>query len=125
MNIRINSLYICVKDMKRAIDFYEHFLGQEVTVKDNIFSIFEIDGFRFCLFNNQAVNETVRWGDNCLPSFEVDDIYAVYERVIGLNCSIAYQLKQIGDNMVFEFTDPEGNDIEVYAKAQRDFENKK
>jgi predicted enzyme related to lactoylglutathione lyase len=103
--------------MERAIDFYEQFLGRQVTINDNIFSIFEIEGFRYCLFNNQAVNETVKWGDNCLPSFEVDDINAAYEKVVGLNCPIAYQLKQIGDNMIFEFTDCEGNDIEVYAKA--------
>lgn len=116
MNIRIKSLYICVKDMKRAINFYEHFLGQPVTIKDDIFSIFEIEGFRYGLFNNQAVNENVQWGDNCLPSFEADDIYSAYAKVKELNCPIAYQLKQIGDNIVFEFTDCEGNDIEVYAK---------
>jgi predicted enzyme related to lactoylglutathione lyase len=103
--------------MERAIIFYEHFLGQAVTIKDNIFSIFEIDGFRYCLFNNQEVNETVQWGDNCLPSFEVDDIYETYEIIVKLNCPIVFELIQLGDNMVFEFTDSEGNDIEVYAKV--------
>lgn len=116
MNIKINSLYICVKDMKRAIAFYEKFLGQAVTIEDNAFSIFDIKGFRYCLFNNQSVNETVRWGDNCLPSFEVDSIYEAYDRAAALNCPIVFQLKQIGDNMVFEFTESEGNDIEVYCK---------
>lgn len=116
MKIIIKSLYICVKDMKRAITFYEKFLEQIVTVQSDVFSVFDIDGFRYCLFNNQAVNESVQWGDNCLPSFEVDNINEVYSKVVDLHCNIAFPLKQIGDNMVFEFTDSEGNDIEVYSK---------
>jgi predicted enzyme related to lactoylglutathione lyase len=58
------------------------------------------------------------WGDNCLPSFEVDDIQEAYQKIKDLKCDVAFPLKRIGDNMVFEFTDSEGNDIEVYAKAQ-------
>lgn len=49
-NISINSLYICVKDMERAIQFYEELFEQPVDIKDDIFSIFDIKGFRFCLF---------------------------------------------------------------------------
>lgn len=33
MNCRIYSLYICVDDMARAIDFYEHFFEVKVTEK--------------------------------------------------------------------------------------------
>ena len=30
MNVRIRSLYLCVTDMDRAIDFYEKFLERSV-----------------------------------------------------------------------------------------------
>jgi hypothetical protein len=47
------------------------------------------------------------WGDNCLPSFEVDDIQEAYQKIKDLKCDVAFLLKRIGDNMVFEFTDSE------------------
>ena len=116
LNITLKSLYICVKDMDRAIDFYEQFLEQQVDDKDDIFSRFNINGFRFCLFNNSKVNEDVTWGDNCLPSFEVNDIQSLIEKLKILNSEIVFPLTKINENWVLEFRDSEGNDIEVYSK---------
>lgn len=45
MNCIIKSLYLCVKDMNRAIDFYENLFEQTVTVRDEIYSVFDINGF--------------------------------------------------------------------------------
>lgn len=118
IEIKLNSLYICVKDMERAIRFYEDFLQQRVYIKDEVFSIFELDGFRFCLFDNSKANEKVSWGDNCLPSFEVSDINALIERLKALNAKIVFPLTQINNNWVLEFRDSEGNDIEVYSKLK-------
>ena len=50
MLLKIDSLYICVEDMERAIKFYEEFFEQKVSEKGDIGSCFEIDGFRFNLF---------------------------------------------------------------------------
>ncbi len=36
----LNSMYICVKDMDRAINFYELLLDQKVSKRDSVFSIF-------------------------------------------------------------------------------------
>lgn len=117
MKLRLNSLYICVRDMKRALAFYEAFLGQKADTEDEIFSVFDIGGFRYCLFQPDRVNETVRWGDSCLPSFETDDMEGTVSRITELGRPIVFPLKQIGRNMVFEFTDTEGNDIEVFSPA--------
>ena len=38
MKCRLNSLYLCVTDMERAIAFYEALLGQPVTQRDEIYS---------------------------------------------------------------------------------------
>ena len=72
LTFSINSLYICVKDMQRAVDFYEHLLGQKVTERNEIYSIFDVGGFRYGLFANEKMNEPKRWGNNCLPSFSVN-----------------------------------------------------
>lgn len=116
IELTLNSLYICVKDMNRAVSFYEQFLEQQVGKKDDVFSIFNINGFRFCLFNNSKVNEDVVWGDNCLPSFEVNDIDNLIEKLKILNAEIVFPLTKIYGNWVLEFRDSEGNDIEVYSK---------
>ena len=113
LTLRIKSLYICVKDMERAIEFYEKLLGQKVTEADEIYSVFDIDGFRYGLFANEKVNEEVKWGDNCIPSFEVNDINLIQERLTKLNCPIVFPLTIIGKNKVLEFSDSEGNDIEI------------
>ena len=39
MNCTIRSLYLCVKDMDRAIRFYESFLEQPVTGRDDLYSV--------------------------------------------------------------------------------------
>ena len=44
MNVRIRSLYLCVTDMDRAIDFYEKFLERPVLKRDEVYSVFEADG---------------------------------------------------------------------------------
>lgn len=113
--ISIHSLYICVKDMERAVRFYEEFLGQKADTHDPVFSVFSIGGFRYCLFQPDLMGETAVWGDNCLPSFETNNIESVRKKVIEMGRPIVFPLKQIGDNLVFEFTDSEGNDIEVYS----------
>lgn len=113
MKIRINSLYVCVKDMERAVSFYERLLNQMVTERDDVYSVFDIDGFRFGLFANEKVNEKHIYGDNCLPSFEVDNIALLQERLSSLNCPIVFPLTRIKNNWVLEIADSEGNHIEL------------
>lgn len=81
-----------------------------------MFSIFIINEFRYCLFNNSKVHEKVIWGDNCLPSFQVDNINEIINKLKKLKAKIVFPLTRINDNYVLEFKDSEGNDIEVYSK---------
>ena len=115
-NIKLNSLYICVKDLDRACRFYESLLGIK-SLPDHK-GMFVIDGFRFMLYDYQSVGDTVVFGDNCLPSFFVDDIEALEQKLHELGAPIVFPRTQIRDNWVLEFRDTEGNDIEVYAKVK-------
>ncbi|AJH00956.1 glyoxalase [Clostridium beijerinckii] len=111
MNCSIKSLYLCVKDMNRAIDFYENLFEQAVTVRDEIYSVFDINGFRLGLFAYEKVNEKHVFGNSCLPSIEVNSFDVLKSKLEKLE--IVFPIKQIGANWVAEFRDSEGNNIEI------------
>ena len=114
--MQLNSAYVCVKDMDRAVKFYEKFLEQKVDKRDYVLSLFIFKGFRLLLFDYKKAGEKVAFGDNCLLSFEVESINKLKEKLDNLGAKIIYPITKIGDNWVLEFQDTEGNDVEVYSK---------
>lgn len=117
MKCNIKSLYICVKDMNRAIDFYECFFEQQVTEKDEIYSVFEINGFRLGLFAYEKMNEEHSFGSNCIPSVSVENIDVLNNKIQGKE--LCFPLTKIGTNWVCEFVDSEGNHIELTTPIQK------
>ena len=115
MKCGISSLYICVKDMERAIRFYEDLFEQPVTERDETYSVFDISGFRYGLFAYQNVNEEHTFGSNCLPSIDFGNIEILKAKLEGKE--VCFPLTQIKGNWVAEFVDSEGNHIEVTAPA--------
>ena len=113
MKCGISSLYICVKDMERAIRFYEDFFEQPVTERDETYSVFDIGGFRYGLFAYQNVNEDHTFGSNCLPSIDFENIEILKAKLAGKE--VCFPLTRIKGNWVAEFVDSEGNHIEVTA----------
>ncbi len=118
MNWTIRSLYLCVKDMDRAIRFYENFFEQPVMVKDQVYSIFDINGFRLGLFAYEEVKESHIYGTNCLPSIEVENLDILKEVLKKVH--IVFPLSRIKDNWVAEFEDSEGNHLEITAPVEKD-----
>ena len=113
MKVHINSLYLCVKDMDRAIKFYEELFEQEVTERDDIYSVFDVNGFRLGLFAFEKKNEPHTFGSNCLPSISVESFGHMKEKLNGKE--ICFPITRIGNNWVAEFIDSEGNHIEITA----------
>lgn len=113
LEFKLKSLYVCVKDMKRAIEFYENLLGQKVTEKNDIYNVFDINGFRYGLFANEKMNEAKKWGNNCLPSLEVSNMDLILKKLEELHCKLVFPLTIIDENQVLEFEDSEGNYIEI------------
>lgn len=111
MEWSIKSLYLCVNDMNRAITFYEDLLEQTVTVRNEVYSVFDINGFRLGLFAYEKMNEKHTFGSNCLPSLEVNSIDVLINKLTKLK--IVFPLTQIGQNWVAEVEDSEGNHIEI------------
>ncbi|MBR5964509.1 MAG: VOC family protein [Treponema sp.] len=113
MNFNLKSLYICVHDMERAVKFYENLLEQSVTEKDDVYSVFDIHGFRLGLFAYEKVGENHEFGSNCLPSISVDSKASLETKIQGQ--SLCFPLTQIKNNWVVEIIDSEGNHIEMTA----------
>ena len=116
MKVHINSLYLCVKDMNRAISFYEELFEQKVTERNDIYSVFDINGFRLGLFAFEMTNEPHIFGSNCLPSISVESIECLKEKI--RDKEICFPLTKIGNNWVTEFVDSEGNHIEITAPVK-------
>ena len=114
--MNLSSMYICVRDMDRAIDFYEDLLDQTVTEKDDVYSVFDINGFRLGLFAFEKKGEEHVFGSNCLPSLSVDSLSVLEKKINGRE--VCFPLTRIKDNWVVEIVDSEGNHIEVYTKAE-------
>lgn len=70
MNCTIRSLYLCVKDMDRAIRFYESFLEQPVTGRDELYSVFDVNGFRLGLFAYEKREKTIPTGVTACPAWK-------------------------------------------------------
>lgn len=113
MEFHINSLYLCVKDMDRAINFYEDFFEQKVTEKSDIYSVFDVNGFRLGLFAFEKMNEQHTFGSNCLPSISVDSLSSMQKKLKGKE--LCFPVTRIKNNFVAEFIDSEGNHIEITA----------
>ena len=116
MKFSINSLYLCVKDMDRAISFYEDFFEQTVTERSEIYSVFNVNGFRLGLFAFKKKNEPHTFGSNCLPSISVENLECLKEKL--RDKEICFPLTKIGNNWVAEFVDSEGNHIEITAPVK-------
>lgn len=72
--MKINSLYVCVKDTKRAVAFYEEFFGKKIGNFDDRFSSFDIDGFSFGLFDLEKDNEKCVLGNNIISNIDVENV---------------------------------------------------
>ncbi|PSP77725.1 hypothetical protein BRC81_09540 [Halobacteriales archaeon QS_1_68_20] len=78
--------------------------------------MFEFDGFDFGLYAPGADGFDVEFGDNCVPTFEVEDVDAAYDRIEEIAPEMVHdEMLEIGDYRTFHFVDTEGNEIEVFS----------
>lgn len=116
MTFKINSLYLCVHDMGRAVSFYEDFFETKVAVFDEIYSVFLIGGFRLGLFAFEKMKEPHTFGSNCLVSISSENLLCMKKKLCGK--TVVFPIKIIGKNYVAEFLDSEGNRLELTAPVE-------
>lgn len=71
--------------MDRAVAFYEDFFEMRVTEKDDIYSVFDVNGFRFGLFAYEKTGEKHDFGSNCLPSISVESVEILNKKIRNMN----------------------------------------
>ena len=113
----IRSMYICVRDMERAVAFYEEFLGAPPAERDAIYSVFDLGGFLLGLFAFEKVGEAHTFGSSCLPSIEVASETILMEKI--KRVTVVFGPKTIGRFLVAECLDSEGNRLEITAVTEK------
>ena len=114
MKPQIKALYLAVKDMDRAIKFYEDVFSVKVTSKGERMSSFDFGSIMLLLYNPELDNEKVSMGNNVVPNIEVEDAGKMLDLVKSKNCEIVLPLSKVGKFNLFQVKDTEGNVIEFY-----------
>lgn len=114
MKPQIKALYLSVKDMQRAVKFYEEIFNVKVSSFDERMSSFNFDNLSFLLFNPAIDSEEVSFGNNVVPNIEVEDAEKMLELVKSKGCKVIMPPEKIDKYLIFQAEDTEGNVIEFY-----------
>src|SRR3989338_1683380 len=124
MKVKLDHIYVSVKDMDGAIQFYEDLLGMKITHREeNTWADFDLgSGFYLGLINPKIVSNKRRVGNNSIPVFFADDVDAAYQKVKKYKIKISFPPTNLKYTdypyRCFECKDTEGNIIEI-AKYKR------
>jgi predicted enzyme related to lactoylglutathione lyase len=124
MKIRLDHIYLSVENMDRAINFYEDFLGKEVSHREeNTWADFDIgSGVYFGLINPNIISNKRTIGNNSIPVFWSDDVDSLFQKIKSYKCKVVGEPENLDFTdypyRCFQFYDTEGNLIEV-AKYER------
>ena len=114
MRPKIKAVYLSVRNMERAVKFYEDVFDRKVSSFDERMSSFDFDNISFLLFNPNIDGETVSFGNNVVPNIEVEDINQVMDLIKTKNCEIVMPLEKIEKYLIFQIKDTEENIVEFY-----------
>jgi len=117
MKPQIKAIYVSVKNMNRAVKFYEDIFDIKVSSSNKRMSSFNFDNISFLLFNPNIDSETVSSGNNVVPNIEVEDVNKMLKLVKDKGCKIVMPLEKIDKYLIFQIKDTEGNVIEFYQKG--------
>ncbi len=107
MKPQLNAIYLTVKDMDRAVKFYEDVFGTRASSKDKRMSLFELGNVVLLLYDSQVDNESVIFGNNVVPAIQVEDVSKMFEVIKNKNCEIISPLEKVGDYYLFQARDTE------------------
>lgn len=122
--VKLDHVYVSVKDMDRAIKFYEDLLGMKITHREeNTWADFDLgNGCFLGLIDPKIISGKRIAGNNAIPVFFADDVDVVYEKVKRYKVKIIFAPEDLEFTdypyRCFQCEDTEGNIIEI-AKYQR------
>ena len=113
--MKVNSLYVCVKDLERAKKLYQDVIfDRKSSLETDRFVFFDIDGFLFGLFDPKITGEKVHYGNNTVPTIEVDDIDKLHKRLTEAGLKTVLFPQNVNETRIFQVEDTEGNILEFY-----------
>ena len=114
MKPQIKAIYLSVKDMGRAVKFYEDIFKVKVSSFDKRMSVFAFDNISFLLFDPSIDGDKISIGNNVVPDIEVEDATKMLDNTKAKGCKVVMPLEKVGKYLIFQIEDPEGNVIEFY-----------
>lgn len=113
--MKVNSLYVSVENRERAKNFYQNIIFErEPSLETDRFVFFNIDGFLFGLFDPTVTGEKVQYGNNTVPTIEVNDVDSLYERLTKVGLKTILPLQEVNGTKIFQVEDTESNILEFY-----------
>lgn len=112
---RVQSVYYTVKDMGRAVSFYEQVFGLKLKFRDGEkWAQFDAGNVGFAL---SSAEESASTEGGAVTAFEVDDLTPYEVAIRNAGCDVL-QVRDMGSHgRVLAFRDPEGNIVQLFAKA--------
>jgi predicted enzyme related to lactoylglutathione lyase len=109
---KLSTLMVYVHDMPKSVAFYRDVLGLPLEMETPGWSQFDL-GSGVALGLHMTRGETKQNEPGWVPGFTVSDIRAARDRVVGAGAQIAQDYHDIPGGVVLEFTDPDGNRVDV------------
>jgi predicted enzyme related to lactoylglutathione lyase len=114
---RVQSVYYTVKNMDRAVEFYQTVFGMKLKFRD---------GDKWAQFDGGNVSvalsspeESASVDGGAVVALEVDDM-AAYETKLEASGAVVIQRRDMGAHgSVVAFRDTEGNIVQLFAKASQ------
>lgn len=109
---RIWDVTLTVKDLKKAVNFYENVLGLQKKYEFKDYAGFDCGGIEIGL-KTRGELEKPRKGEPCI-NFLVDDINFAYKKLKEKNVKIEESIKDtIWGGRILLFEDPDGNKLQM------------
>jgi predicted enzyme related to lactoylglutathione lyase len=110
--MKIRTIYFKVSDMKKAVEFWEQFLGIKPHKTFDEWHEFMLENIRLGLLLH---TEDKTKGSNCVPVFEFKDeeVLSYVEKAKRLGATEIFNGLEDPDILSITFADPWGNEFEV------------
>ena len=105
------TLMVYVRDMDRAVTFYRDTLGMTLQMQSPGWSQFTLANG--AILGLHVAREEGKPQPGFVPGFAVDDVKQAKERLAGGGATISGDFHDVPGGVVLEFTDPDGNALNV------------
>jgi predicted enzyme related to lactoylglutathione lyase len=113
---KFSSAYYVVKNMDRAVTFYQDVLGMNVKFRDgNRWTQFDVNGVGVALADPSE--GTVPPGGGGTVVLEVDSLLETREALVKSGAAVNDIVDMGGHGKYFTVKDPEGNIVQIFARS--------